>query len=136
MNVLVVDDDQIVLAACTRILTSEGNAVTVASSVDEARDRLESQRFDLLLLDVIMPGCDGVELMRMVRERGLNVPTLAMSGYPTNENIDRALAAGAARLVSKPFTPVELLDAIRMVFGETNSDQEETNGNKEDPSDR
>ena len=129
MNIIVVDDDEVVLAACKRILTSEGHVVTLASSVIEALDLLESERFDLLLLDVIMPEYDGIQLMGLVKERRLDLPMLVMSGYPTKENAGRALDAGAAHFLAKPFTPVELLNAIRIVVGNEGSDQEETNGN-------
>ena len=103
MNIIVVDNDEVVLAACKRILTSEGHVVTLASSVIEALDLLESERFDLLLLDVIMPEYDGIQLMGLVKERRLDLPTLVMSGYPTKENAGRALDAGAAHFLAKPF---------------------------------
>ena len=129
------DDDQIVLAACNRILASEGHTVSLASSVAEALGLLKSQKFDLMLLDVIMPNCDGICLMGEVKELGLDLPMLVMSGYPIKENVERALDAGAAHFVAKPFAPAELFDAIGMVIGNMNANQEEANGNTEDSGD-
>lgn len=129
MNIIVVDDDEVVLAACNRILASEGHVVTLVSSVAEALGFLEPERFDLVLLDVIMPEYDGIQLMSVVRERRLDLPILVMSGYPTKETVERAIGAGAAHFVAKPFTPVELLDAIRTTVGKADSDQEDRSGN-------
>ncbi|MBU8914059.1 MAG: response regulator [Spirochaetales bacterium] len=129
MNIIVVDDDEVVLASCNRILAGEGHVVTLAPSVGQAVELLHSEQFDLLLLDVIMPEYDGIQLMGAVKERRLDLPILVMSGYPTKETVERALGAGAAHFVAKPFTPAELLDAIRVVTGKANSDQEDPNGN-------
>jgi DNA-binding NtrC family response regulator len=113
MNLLVVDDDKVVLSSCQRILEAEEHTVALTSSVKEALARLESETFDLLLVDVIMPEYDGIYLIGTVRQKWPALPILVMSGYPTPETISSGLSAGATHFIAKPFTPDELLTAVR-----------------------
>ena len=112
MKILVVDDDKVVLASCQRILKAEGRSVVLSSSAQEAVAHLEKGRFDLLLVDVIMPEYDGIYLIGTVRQKWPHLPILVMSGYPTPETISSGLSAGATHFISKPFTPDELLAAV------------------------
>jgi DNA-binding response OmpR family regulator len=113
MRILVVDDDRVVLESCQRILQAEGHAVVLSSSAKEAVSRLETQSFEILLVDVIMPEYDGVRLIGTVRQRWPDLPILVMSGYPTPETVSSGLSAGATHFIPKPFTPDELLAGIR-----------------------
>jgi DNA-binding NtrC family response regulator len=112
MRILVVDDDAVVLASCRRILGAEGHQVTSSSSVREALEILERQEFDLLLVDVIMPEYDGIQLIGKVRQNRATMPILVMSGYPTPETISSGLRMGATHFIAKPFTPQELIAAV------------------------
>lgn len=111
-QILVVDDDPVVLASCQRILESEGYATCLTSSVQEALQTLEEKKFDLLLVDVIMPEYDGMYLIGNVREKRQGLPILVMSGYPTPETISSGRQLGATRFIAKPFTPEELIQAV------------------------
>lgn len=113
MSILVVDDDRVVLDSCRRILQSEGYTVVLTSSATQAVARLEAQAFELLVVDVIMPEYDGIYLIGTVRKTQPNLPILVMSGYPTPETISSGLNAGATHFIAKPFTPDELLAAVR-----------------------
>ena len=112
-KILIVDDDQVVLASCRRILELEGYAVSLTSSVKEALQMLEDKRFDILLVDVIMPEYDGMYLIGNVRESLPRLPILVMSGYPTPETISSGMQMGATHFIAKPFTPDELIAAVR-----------------------
>jgi len=113
MKLLVVDDDKVVLDSCRRILEAEGYTVVLTSSARDAVARLEAEAFDLLLVDVIMPEYDGIYLIGTVRQKRPTLPVLVMSGYPTPETISSGLSAGATHFIAKPFTPDELLAAVR-----------------------
>ena len=113
MNILVVDDDPIVLASCRRVLEPEGYAGFSAASVAEAVSALKERECQLLLLDVKMPEYDGFHLLGHVRERWPRLPVVVMSGFPTGEIVSASLAGGACSFVPKPFTPEELLQAVR-----------------------
>jgi DNA-binding NtrC family response regulator len=113
MNILVVDDDPIVLASCRRVLEPEGYAVFSAASVAEAVLVLKERECQLLLLDVKMPEYDGFHLLRHVRERWPRLPVVVMSGFPTSETVSASAEGGAISFIPKPFTPDELLQAVR-----------------------
>ena len=111
-KILIVDDDRVVLASCRRILESEGYEVSLTSGVKEALELLEEKKFDLLLVDVIMPEYDGMYLIGNVRENLPHLPILVMSGYPTPETISSGMRMGATHFIAKPFTPDELITAV------------------------
>ena len=113
MTVLVVDDDPIVIASCRKVLLAEGLAVQATMSVPEAVQWLRQEHHDLLLVDLKMPEYDGLHLMRIAREDHPELPILVMSGFPTPDTVARCAEAGATGFVPKPFTPRELLDAVR-----------------------
>lgn len=115
MRILVVDDDQIVLAGCKRVLEESGHEVALTASVSEGLSALQQEEFDLLLVDVIMPEHDGMYLMNLVKRSHPGLPMLVMSGYPTPEIVANGFDMGATHFLPKPFTPDELLDAIRFV---------------------
>ena len=123
MKILVVDDEGIVLNSCRRILAAEGFEVTVASSVDEALTLLATatEPLPLLLVDVKMPVHDGMCLIQQIRQKGLDLKIIVMSGYPTEETIERAGLIGAATFIAKPFTPEELLETVLSVAGKDKS---------------
>jgi len=117
-KILIVDDDRVVLASCKRILESESYSVNLTSSVKEALQMLEEKNFDLLLVDVIMPEYDGTYLIGNVRENLPHLPILVMSGYPTPETISTGMRMGATHFIAKPFTPDELITAVRKAIVE------------------
>lgn len=123
-KILVVDDDAIVLASCQRVLVAEGFAATLVASANEALAALEGGDFDLLLVDVKMPGRDGVWLTREVRKRWPGIPVVAMSGYPTPETIIEGFESGAATFLAKPFIPDELIEAVRKALKREIGDEE------------
>ena len=116
MRILVVDDDPIVLDSCRRILEAEGFDVQAVSSADNALETVKNNGFDLLLIDVKMPGHDGMYLMREVKERWPEIPVIVMSGYPTPETITDGITMGAAKFIAKPFTPDELLEMVHEII--------------------
>jgi CheY-like chemotaxis protein len=115
MKLLVVDDEGIVLESCKRVLESEGYSVTLAKSADEALGLMDKEDFSLLLMDLKMPVHDGIYLMRELKQRKKEVPTIVMSGYSTQETIAEADMMGANLFLPKPFTPEELLEGIAQI---------------------
>ena len=117
MKILVVDDETVVLESCKKILNSEGFEVALMSSVDDALAALDKEHFSLLLIDIKMPKRDGLCLMDMLRKREETIPIVVMSGYSTAETINEARQMGANTFIPKPFTPDELLGAVRENIG-------------------
>ncbi len=117
MKILVVDDEAVVLESCKKILNSEGFEVALMSSVDDALAALDKELFTLLLIDIKMPKRDGLCLMDMLRKRKETIPIVVMSGYSTDNTINDAKQMGADTFIPKPFTPEELLSAVRKAIG-------------------
>ncbi len=113
MTVLVVDDDPIILESCRRVLEADGITVSLTASAAEGLEALEGHTYDLLLADVKMPEVDGLQLMALARKRHPRVPVLLMSGYPTSETVAATMEGGADGFLPKPFTPEELVSAVR-----------------------
>ena len=115
VKILVVDDENIVLESCRLVLETEGYEVILVSSSDAALKILEKLDPSLLLIDLKMPGRDGMYLMGELKQKRPDIPVLVMSGYATKETIDEVSFRGAAAFIPKPFTPDELLETIRRV---------------------
>jgi DNA-binding NtrC family response regulator len=116
MKVLIVDDEGIVLASCRKVLESEGFDVVPARSADEALAAIDKEPPDLLVIDMKMPVHDGIYLMKELKKRNIQTPVIVMSGYTTQETMQEADAMGACRFLPKPFTPDELVVAVRLVL--------------------
>jgi two-component system phosphate regulon response regulator OmpR len=106
-HVLVVDDDRRIRDLLSRYLLSEGYRVTTAESAAEARAKLEGLSFDLLILDVMMPGETGFDFARKLRTSS-NVPILILTARGEAESRIEGLEIGADDYVGKPFEPREL----------------------------
>lgn len=107
-HLLVVDDDSRIRSLLHKFLTTNGYRVTTASSASEARLKLDSLSFDLLVLDVMMPGENGLDLARAVRARSA-VPILMLTARSEAEDRIQGLETGADDYLVKPFNPRELL---------------------------
>jgi len=115
MKILVVDDESIVLESCKRVL--EGCfEVIPARSADAALEVIRREPVGVILLDIKMPGKDGMSLLREVKEKWPNIPVIVMSGYATNETVEQVSRTEAATFIAKPFTPDELVEAVAKVI--------------------
>jgi two-component system phosphate regulon response regulator OmpR len=106
-HLLVVDDDRRIRNLLSRFLVAEGYRVTTAETAADARAKLEGLHFDLLILDVMMPGESGFELARHLRARS-SVPILMLTARDESKSRIEGLTIGADDYVGKPFEPREL----------------------------
>jgi CheY-like chemotaxis protein len=114
-HILLVDDDENTRLAVGDMLEWMGYRVTVAASGPEALDYLEHDRFDGVLLDLIMPGMNGRDVLREIRARGYTMPVIIVSGY-------RDLASdmqreGAQAFLLKPFPQHSLRELLALHIG-------------------
>jgi two-component system phosphate regulon response regulator OmpR len=107
-HLLVIDDDRRIRTLLTRFLGSNGFRVTAAESAEEARRQLASLAFDLLVVDVMMPGENGLQFTEALR-RTSSVPILMLTARSETPNRISGLEAGADDYLAKPFEPRELL---------------------------
>jgi two-component system phosphate regulon response regulator OmpR len=116
-HILVVDDDVRLRNLVSRYLTEHGFRVTLADSSAEALDRLRAMDFDLLVLDVMMPGMSGLELTSELRgDRAPALPILLLTARDAPEDIIAGFEAGADDYLGKPFDPRVLLARIRAML--------------------
>ena len=114
-HLLVVDDDTRIRNLLKQYLTENGFRVTVAGTAAEARRKLEGLDFDLLVLDVMMPGENGVELTKSLRAEK-QVPILMLTALSETESRISGLEAGADDYLPKPFDPRELILRITNIL--------------------
>lgn len=115
-KILVVEDDRTLRQALTFNLAREGYELVTAGDGENAMAIARAQRLDLILLDVMLPGMSGVEVLRTLRREGVDVPVIIVSAK--GEEIDRVvgLKVGADDYVAKPFSRPELLARIEAVL--------------------
>ena len=111
-RILVLDDDPQTLRYVRGALAGSGYAAIVTGDPTELPRLIHSERPELVLLDLVLPGVDGIELMKRVPELA-DLPVIFISGYGRDETIAQALEAGAVDYIVKPFSPTELTARIR-----------------------
>src|SRR3982750_4015318 len=104
-SVLVVDDDPDVLRGVVRLLRSQGYSVTSAMNGADAARSVHGRSFDVIVSDIKMPGMDGIQLLREVREHDLHVPVVLVTGEPAVSTAVQALEYGAFHYLTKPADP-------------------------------
>jgi two-component system cell cycle response regulator CpdR len=105
-RILVCEDDAVYRELAGGILTARGHDVVFAEDGDQALERLIDGQYDLVVTDLVMPGADGLEVIRSIREKQGSVPVLAMSGGLGSLKDPLLLAAsvmGASKVMEKPF---------------------------------
>lgn len=114
-HLLIVDDDERIRGLLQKFLIRHGFLVSAARDAEHARRLLEGLEFDLLILDVMMPGEDGISLTRALRAR-LETPILLLTAKGETEDRIAGLEAGADDYLAKPFEPKELLLRISAIL--------------------
>jgi CheY-like chemotaxis protein len=112
---LVVDDEPICAKLAGRLLERKGFDVVLAYSGNEAKQRLSSERFDLLVTDWMMPDCDGIEIVRHARRSGERLFVVVSSSLTSEAARQHALSAGANFVLPKPFDGALLAEALEHV---------------------
>ena len=112
-SILVVDDEPVVRDSLTHWFTEDGYQVDCATSAEDALQRLASRNYDLLLVDIRMPGMDGMELQRRLKEADCDSAIIVMTGYASVETAVAALKQGAFDYITKPFDPDDFSAVVR-----------------------
>ena len=104
-RVLVVDDDPVVAKSFDRVLSGKGYAVITASCGTEALEKLAHEKYDAVFTDIRMPGMDGFEVAKRIKETQPWLPVVIVTGYGSPESKARAKALGVAGFLHKPLSP-------------------------------
>ena len=114
-HILTVDDDDKIRNLLKDFLTENSFLISTAADAMEALEKLNSLSFDLIIIDIMMPGMDGYELTKKIRESTL-IPLIHLTAMGKTENIIHGLEIGADDYISKPFEPKELLLRIKNIL--------------------
>jgi len=123
VRILVIEDEPKVAKAIKQGLEGEHYDVVVATTGEEGFFRLNSETFDVLILDLMLPGRDGLEILATARQRGLATPVLILTAKDAVEDRVIGLDAGADDYLVKPFAFAELLARIRALLRRGRTDQ-------------
>ena len=111
IRVLVVDDEEVVRLGYRRVLSTDGFRVMAAGNGAEALDLMAGDRFDVVLLDLRMPGMDGLDVLRAIKERWPESEVVVITGYPSIDTAKQAVQLGAYDYLAKPLVPDAVLRA-------------------------
>ncbi|HEY8805992.1 MAG TPA: response regulator [Candidatus Limnocylindria bacterium] len=117
LRVLLVDDNVMNVELFRDVLEADGHTVTVERDGIAGRDRALAEPFDVLLLDIHLPGLDGYALCRTLRASGVDRPILAVSSSAMAEHVRRGAEAGFDEYLTKPIAPAAIRAAIRRHTG-------------------
>lgn len=110
-SVLIVDDEEVVRRAHLRSLETTGCEARVAEDGNEAIRVMEQNPADVILLDIRMPGLDGMDVLKTIKTRWPNSEVVVITGYPTIESAKEAVRLGACNYMAKPVGPDDVVKA-------------------------
>ncbi|WP_041083710.1 response regulator transcription factor [Thermotoga profunda] len=120
MKILVVEDNQDLLRSVVRFLTKEGYSVDESTDGDEGLDMALENRYDCIVLDVMLPGVDGFEFVQTLRENQIETPVLMLTALDAVDDKVKGLSSGADDYLTKPFDFRELLARIKSLIRRSN----------------
>src|SRR3984957_1803587 len=123
-SILVIDDEAGIRESLEVLLSLEGYAVKMASDGEQGLRTLEMESFDLVLLDLALPGQSGMDLLPQIKERQPETPVIMITAYGTVENVVEAIRAGAENFVQKPWDNEKLLADIRSAVARYKAEEE------------
>jgi DNA-binding NtrC family response regulator len=123
-TVLIIDDEAEIRESLQTLLELEGFEVETAGTGEEGLARIGEHSFDLVLLDLALPGTDGMEILSEIRAQDIHLPVIMITAYGTVENAVRAMQSGAANFVQKPWDNEKLLADVRAAVGRRRAEEE------------
>jgi DNA-binding NtrC family response regulator len=109
-RILVVDDEEVVRLALARVLSSEHCKVEAAWNGADALREIERHSFDVVLLDLRMPGMDGISVLKAIKEKRPEIEVIVVTGYPSLETAKEAIRHGAYDYLAKPVEPDRIIN--------------------------
>lgn len=126
-RVLIVDDDEAVRITLYKVMKSNGIETDMASNGQEALDKVGQNKYDLMLLDVNMPGVDGFEVVQRVREKNIQTPIMIISARTEDYDTLYGLDIGADDYLTKPFNPITLGAKVKAMIRRSRGTANERN---------
>ena len=111
-SILIIDDEDIVRISCKRTLMPEGFEVKTAQNGVEGLKMIEEEKFDIVLTDLKMPDIDGIEVLRLIKQRWAETVVIIITGYQTVNSAVKAIKLGAYDYIEKPFSPDGIVSVV------------------------
>jgi DNA-binding NtrC family response regulator len=122
-NILIIDDDESIRDSCSQVLKKEGYTVKAAQNGNEGLKIFKQEFFHLVILDLKLPGLDGMEILSRIKAKYADTPVIIITGYASIESAVEAMKRGAFNYLTKPFSPDQLriavnkaLDSRKIIF--------------------
>lgn len=115
-KILVIDDELSICKGCQRIFEEEGHSIKFALSGREGLEQVDTEVFDVAIIDLKMPDIDGLEVMRSIKEKQPSLAMIMITGYASVPTAVEAIKVGAEDFIPKPFTPDEILTVVNKVL--------------------
>lgn len=112
-TILVVDDEEVVRRSHLRVLESEHCQVEAVGDGEQALKAMEAQPYDVVLLDLRMPGIDGMSILRTMKKRWPESEVIVITGFPSVDTAKEAIRLGACDYLAKPLAPSEVIGAAQ-----------------------
>jgi len=119
MKILIVEDDSKIASFISKGLTQAGFTVDSRESAEESLSLIENSSYDLIIVDIMLPGMDGIELIETLRVKGYNMPILILSARQSVDDKVRGLKRGGDDYLTKPFSFTELLARVQALLRRT-----------------
>jgi DNA-binding NtrC family response regulator len=123
-RILIIDDEAAIRESLETLLALEGYTVETALNGEEGIERIEDKFYDLVLLDLALPGKSGLEILPLIRERNPSLPVIMITAYGKVDNVVDAIRSGAQNFVQKPWDNEKLLADIRSAIGRYHAEEE------------
>jgi DNA-binding NtrC family response regulator len=123
-RILIIDDEAAIRESLETLLGLEGYVVETAVNGEEGLERIEDRFYDLVLLDLALPGKTGLEILPLIRERHPSLPVIMITAYGKVDNVVDAIRSGAQNFVQKPWDNEKLLADIRSAIGRYHAEEE------------
>ena len=115
-TILIVDDQKGIRLLLNEVFAREGYKVFQAGNGIEALDVIDSQSVDCVMLDMKIPGMNGIEILKKIRERNIQVPVFMMTAFEEDEIISEARELGMTKYFRKPFNILEVRDEVNSII--------------------
>ena len=122
-RILIVDDEKNIRTTLKMCLSGEEYETETAADGEEGLKKAEENKYDLIFLDIKMPGINGMEVLEELRKKGNKTSIVIMTAYGTIENAVRAMKLHAVDFIPKPFTPEEIRETTKKVFERENLEE-------------
>jgi len=117
VTILVIDDEELIRMLFEDVLEESGHRVITAETADEGLALVKQRDFDLVFLDLRMPGMDGAEVFRQIKIIKPRLPVTIITGYPDSAMMARVLAEGPFGVMNKPFGEADIVQAVNAFLG-------------------